>query len=813
MSDLISSLKKKRFIESKLLQQRKVNMQKTLYKLSDNLYLQSVVIEPKSAVSATKKANNNGVHHIVVIDCSGSMYNPMPDMRKDLKDKLVTLIGKNDTLTLLGFSGRNECYLILEAMPVATLKDLSKVYDAIDRWMRPMGLTGFLDPLRMVNSIISKIRAKDTNAVFSMFFMTDGQDNQWSKQEILNEMAKVAANLASATVVEYGYYTDRAFLAKMAAIAGGEHIFAEDFDSYAPVFQKSLSKNVSSTPKTEVKVDGSPIGDIVFTIDYTNQEVLAFEVENGKVSVPDDCGQIWYLSDIHKPSATRQTVQVHDVYLDKQRSDMDPDVMIALYSVLSLFSMRMMPEVVFPVLRNLADVRLVKMFTGCFGVQKYSEFATLAKKCCFDSNERYVDGKDFNAVPDDDAFTVIDLLQLLVQDNANRVLLDHPEFEYKKMSRAREDASDFLTEEEAEKIAELTAKMATLRKPSAIKEIQNQIDAITANKPKTLKFVADPAPTGYALTNLVFHKDRPNISIQVRKKGTVDLSQHIPDQLKGVVPERFETFIFRTYNVINNGIVHLNKLPLLVTEETLDQININGIFPQMTDVGNGMFEIVVDLRPIPVINRNMVSRVSAEKLFNLQYNLLQLQASAKIWDELNDQLNPQPSKNLSERYGDDAAAWLESVGIKDGGFNPVKTVSAPVSDVYNAKQLLVKFKGLSTLPKVSDVVKHMSSGNGGKKPTAGIELMMPAMQEYYDIQKGISPLKGDALAKFVQNKAQSVIKDKRDLMLQISKIKFAIVVGQTWFSDMKADQTGMDLTIHGKNLHAEVEMSEFEVKI
>lgn len=262
------------------------------YKVSDNLYLirQTIASGKQAAVKPVEVPTN----HVVVIDCSGSMYGELPKIREQLKKKLPKLLKDTDTVSIIWFSSRGQFGTLLEAEPVATLTDLQSVNQAIDRWLRPMSLTGFKEPMEEASRVIDRISKKRPNTVFSLFFMSDGCDNQWSRAEILKATEKTAAGLASTTIVEYGYYADRPLLTAMAEKAGGSLIFSEDFDRYAPQFEAAMQKRPVGAKKVEVKVGGDPIGAFVYALQ--DGDLLTFAVEEGKVSVPEGLAEVYYVS-------------------------------------------------------------------------------------------------------------------------------------------------------------------------------------------------------------------------------------------------------------------------------------------------------------------------------------------------------------------------------------------------------------------------------------------------------------------------------------------------------------------------------------
>ena len=396
--------------------------------------------------SGARKAVDTPTNHIAVIDCSVSMTGDLPRIREQLKKKLPKLLRDGDTLSMVWFSGKGDFGALLEAEPVSTLADLVDVNKAIDRWLRPVGLTGFKEPLVEVEKLVGRVAKKNKNP-FALFFMSDGCDNQWPRQDILKVVEKTAGVLASSTFVEYGYYADRPLLAAMAEKAGGTLIFAEAFDKYEPMFEAAMQKRPVGGKRIEVDVGGDPIGGFAWTF-TRDGDLVTFDVSTGKAVVPEFTEALYYLSPttvgaVGLPLADRAEKESKGVL----RCAISP-----VHAALSLFAVRMKPEVVYPILKALGDVTFIEQFSTCFGKQKYSEFMDAAKLAAFDETKRFTKGWDPNKVPADDAFTVLDLLRVLSEDDATRVLLDHPEFKYSRISRGRVDADDNLTADEEAKL-------------------------------------------------------------------------------------------------------------------------------------------------------------------------------------------------------------------------------------------------------------------------------------------------------------------------------------------------------------------------
>lgn len=778
------------------------------HKVSNSLHLVRHVLSNKSAPA---KPVETPVNHVAIIDCSGSMYYDLPNIREQLKKRIPKLLGEKDTLSVIWFSGRGQFGTLLEAEPVSTLKDLQEVNKAVDRWLRPVGLTGFKEPLEEAGKLVDRVGKKNGNP-FALFFMSDGCDNQWNRQEILKAAEKTAGGLASSTFVEYGYYADRPLLTAMAEKTGGTLIFAQDFDGYSPLFEGAIQKKVSGAPRVEVPVEGDVVGAFAFAL--SGGDLYSFEVSDGKVSVPEDLNEVWYLSSSAVGNSESDIRSLSKVV--SKTGDKD-DVVDASYAAISLFSLRAQPKVVYPLLQAVGDVRLIEQFGGCFGKQKYTEFMELSKAAAF-GGERFLDGWDPEKVPRDDAFTVLDVLRVLSADDDNRILLDHDLFKYSRISRARLDTDETLTAEEQEKIADLSQRIASEKSVKKLKELNLELAAITGSKQKALKFVADKAKDGYEINNLVFNETRPNVSFGVKKTGTVDLSDRITKEVKKAgVPSKFPTYVFRNYTVIRDGLVNVEVLPVRLTSASVKALSAemsSGRAPAdlMKKVKG---TTVLNLKGLPVVNRNMVKDASAKELFLKEWELTKARASQKVYNSVKKDVVPVVSKGFREVYDQDSAAWLQEQGITDyRGFSPPSTVQAESTDFYVAKELTISVKGYSTLPSLKDVRDRIASG----KLTASAKLMVPAVEEvekflnsetYKNASKQTSLFETWIFDRFKESQSKV-----RQILFEMSQIRFSVIVGQTWFSEFSSiEEDSMDIEVDGITLNCKVQMKETEIKI
>lgn len=689
------------------------------------------------------------VKHFIVIDVSGSMSYDLPKVRADLKNKLVTLVGDNDTVTIIWFSGRRQSGVLIEDFPIRTAGDLKALHQAIDRYLVPVGLTGFKEPLEDVLAVIDRI--DDGKSLLSMFFMSDGYDNCWSEREILAVCAKLAPRLSSAVVVEYGWSCNRKLMAAMAETLGGTLIFSRDLSSYQLTFEEELSRG-GRTKKVLVKLKHRPTYGYAFA--YQDGALLTFAVDESlQILVPEGVTEVAYYVDGSVGG------DVYDLRKHKQPQ---------LWAGLATLSQRMKSDAIFEVLAAMGDVALVNLFSSCFSKEDYVMFVEEALGCARDPKLRYVQGYDANAVPKEDAYTVLDVINELSSSDENKFYPRHESFRYERTGAA------------------------------------------TVAKEGELRFATEEGLQGFPVHGVVWHESRPNLSIRVQLRGSVTLPE---DRPKGL-PQDFPTFIYRTYTIILDGVVHARTLPVSLSAESFQRLQAQGLLSGESYEPGKVY--VLTFPKLPVINRKMVTQVTAKDTFAKVLELAQLKGEQKVFKEFKDRVSPKTSQSFLAIYGEAATTYLTEKGITDtSGFSPASD-RVKSGDVYMAHELKIAGKGLSSLPAVAAVEKLLASG---KAPTKVSDYVMSValgrIKEFQDSTVYQKAANKDALmATWIDIETVEVIKRTRALMHELSKSKFAIVVGHTWFSDLASlDDKSLDVVLPGFGpVSVTASLSEIEIE-
>lgn len=734
-------------------------------------------IEFKNAVAKPTPTN-----HVFTCDVSGSMYNELAKIRAHLKNNLATLVKPDDTVSILYFSSRGQFGSVFVGEKISSLSDLSKVNDAIDRYLRPTGCTGFVEPLNLAVEIATDLQAENGN-LNSLIFLTDGYDNCWRTEEILKACTTLPLTFNSIAFLEYGYYVNRPLLEKMAEATNALHKFVEGFDAYAPAFDEIITAQTSA--RVEVKV-----GDATHAIYIDEGRVYVLNAANGVVLVPEHIKNLWALGEN----------AINDV------DGFDPNITSeqqVLYVVLYHALHTMNPDLAWKVLQKLGDVRLIKAYDNCFTKQDYSNAKELISKAVVDPAERFVDGIDYNMVPDENAFTLVDALELL--SNSDTVIdLSSEHWSYNRTGRQTVQKDDDTIDKLSEQIAQATT--AEERKALAM-----QLATHEEWKPKFTQ-----TDTKISVKHLVFNSSRPNISINTDLHGYVDIPESY--QKKFGLPATIDTKQVRNYTVVKDGIVNMRVIPLETDIPTLKNLRASGLtIKPLAKIGDDRMSVLVDFTSLPLVNRAMTRGISGKQFIQDVVHLEILKGRQKVMKFFRDDvIGKRNAQGLKDQYGEDAANWLSENGIRDYGFSP-KVERTESTDVYMSKELNVKIKGVSSLPAVAATVKKREEGK--KKLNNGDLIILWA---YDTVKAEMDAIDKGKLEEYLDKQTKETINEVCALNTRLNRVMYGIVVGHAWFADLDFEETSVSVKANdiipqefwkGVQFDCEIVLEEKEIKL
>jgi len=647
---------------------------------------------------------NTSTHRIVVADCSGSMYHELAKLRAHLKNKLPTLVQPNDSLSLLWFSGRDEFGIIFEDVMISSLTDLSNIHKAIDRFLTPMGLTGFTQPLQEVKRVIE--RSKRDSATLS--FMTDGYDNQGRRSDILDAAAQLADHVASATFVEYGYYANHELLVEMADVVSGTVVLAENFERYTETLNDAM--NGSYGKRIAVEAHDVAADDFNFVVGTNGHNFIVGVPKAGQLSFPSDV-----------------VAYAHFVDGGGDGITIEGDVRQACFVVAALIQ-RGMLDAALMLAAAIGDRALYKSIENAFSKQDYGRAVALAVKIGSSADLLYADsGRQTNLQPDPNAYNVLELLFDLSGGSGNLLNVSHPEFDYNPLGGHRPTAAI------------------------------NESGFVPVFTDKSTQVLGE-------ISTLKFAEDRPNVSILTRRDGLVSLP---PNNIPGLSDEIVESFVWRNYAIIADGIVNVSKLPVIISAETFAKLrDERKLFPAKARHQKDV-TYVIDVSGMPVMNRAMATPTTLTELFTTQHKLLQAECLMKVAKLRVEK--PAFSAAFAEKYGEEGATLLKECGVTPGGFSP-RTEKAEAIDARLAKFAIVSLAGFSTIPSVGEVRDKVALGKS----------LPPSAQALANAINIIDEIEDEDIPAAIEDTKATIANLRNKLVM----MKFGIILGKRLPTDM-----------------------------
>jgi hypothetical protein len=732
--------------------------------LSKNLYLNEISLGQKD-----KQKTAKSVHFIFVCDVSGSMSYDLRLIREQLKNKVSSLLDPKDCLSIIWFSGNSQFGILKSKVKVSNLTELNELHKAIDM-LQPMGLTAFANPLDLVNKLAEEDKEYD---VKSLIFLTDGYNNDCKWEDVIKNVEKLEKTIDQSVWVEYGNYADTKKIQEMSEIVGGEKIYSESFDSFDFSFSQYLKNSSTASKKTVFnieKIKSELYRQFLFGI--SSNQILSFNSSRkNDIMIPENMESLLFLTK-------------NPLFETKEASDSD------LYLAIYVLSEKMMYDEVDLIFTQLKDKFLFNMYTNAYGKQKLNSFKSFVFDAIFDETKRFLEGKSDNLVLNKNAYCIIDMIDDLMEEG-NLVFTQHPKFNYNRIGVKKVIKSE-LDQETKNKLAE--AKTA--------EEVRKITSSITVPE-----FEITDKAKGYPLSSITLNEERANISFLVRYEGKVKL----PKNNFGL--EEVDSFIYRNYTLIKDGILNLDSLPVTLTDSTKKKLLENGV--KMETLENGI--LLINFGHLPIINRSMVEKISAKELANLEYALIKLQANQKVYGYFDKKFNVKVNKDAVAKHSLEIAEWLRSLSITEwNGFAP-KVESSYSGDVYMALCLKTKIEKLSSLPKTEDVLKKL---NENKSLTISESLMKSPIDVFTNEQetKLFKSLKNneqqEALARLVDNLKKEAVTNRRMLMKQIASIKFSLIMSKRWMKEFESfEQNSLVMNFDNTDLKVTFDLSEEEVKM
>jgi hypothetical protein len=340
------------------------------------------------------------VHRIFIIDCSYSMCNDLPRIRESLKNKIPQITSPEDWITLIWFSSNGEFGALQTHISVKDLTDVSMLNSTIDKFIRPVGSTGFVEPINLAVDIANKFQETP-----QIIFMTDGGDNCWDREKILEACSRITCDNI---IIEYGWYTDKDLIVKMCEKSNGAVVFNEDFDKFNGSMETYLTNRVYGK---KVQIDSQKD-----TFAIVDGAFKVFKSTNGKCYIPEN------ISEVHTVDSVIPEV----------------DYLKLVYALQTKNS-----ELTGTVVKSLGDVYFTKRISTCFTKQDYNLLQEDLIEAYRNPQKRMTKGYNPDLEVKDDVFNLIEFLTELHKDPSALYYPYMLDEKYNRISKKAKRDADF----------------------------------------------------------------------------------------------------------------------------------------------------------------------------------------------------------------------------------------------------------------------------------------------------------------------------------------------------------------------------------
>jgi hypothetical protein len=293
----------------------------------------------------TAVSNMDSGKKVFIVDVSYSMCDELPALRTHLKNCLAGVTGKFD---LLWFSSRGQAGYVLEDFEMVDHAGLETAKAAIDRWVKPVGMTCFADPLKLVLK-----KSQSDKEPIQLVFLTDGWDNGSTRREIINICSDLKDYVSSVKFVEYGPYCHTDLLSEMASVMGGERVYTDS--------QSQMQSSMAIEDPLVINTTNP-----VFIV--TESGVRVVTPFNGRAVVPKNA-----------------------TIFEKTGDEMGEDELYALISAYCDNGERF--DECDELVMQTQDIALIKRWNRTINKTQFAELKKFARDLMMDSDLRYAEGR------------------------------------------------------------------------------------------------------------------------------------------------------------------------------------------------------------------------------------------------------------------------------------------------------------------------------------------------------------------------------------------------------------------------------------
>lgn len=648
--------------------------------------------EDTEEVKVVEQKKLDSVHHIHVIDRSGSMYRDIVPLVEQVKDTFK-LMGSDDIVSLVWFSSEGQYRTLVKGA-----KNTPELIKLMDTLKSTLGCTCFSDPINEVKEIVNELHTLNPNISVTLF--TDGEavcsrGKEAEERRTIEIVKTFADKIIAFNTVGYSCYYNQNFLKELASLSEfGVFVHSSQISEYSDIFMNNFTR-----------ISGAKLekSDLIYPDDvvgiYLNRKFVKMETSAIHLTRLDkNKNQFFLISD------KDFDFEYNGEFFNSKKITIEaqaPTITNFMYSWAYGLYYNGYRKSSLDVLATIGDKALIDSHLASFTFDESAEHQKKLETAALSTSRRLMDGKAKpNYLPAKDAFCVMDLMHLLATNMAYYMPFHKLADDYERIGKKTEEAVSYF------------------------------------------KYSDEPVTTPFS--EFVYNKDKANLSIRNKIKGVVILNSKAADKVN--LPHEIESHIYRNHTFIKDGRVNIKKAVVLMPEHLYETIQAKKKICELLKVDKefvtkfskeqGMKYVltIVNFNKLPVINALYNESVTADILFNLVSDMQRYEYRQKCINYYLDKFQEnataaQKKVGIFEGKTAEQIQVLTEHGLeKSGSYSGVNNTTTPAADCdfYMARSFEFSFKGMKAIPKVEDAITIPA----GKKPTPVIELMNKTHNEF-----------------------------------------------------------------------------------
>jgi hypothetical protein len=722
-----------------------MNIQKFKTGITDDFAILVNYKEENKQVKTTKIQN---VHHIQILDRSGSMSSHIDELIDNVQ-KVISELNPGDMFSVIWFSSSSECRVLLKGAQIYN----DGVKNLLDSIRSTLSTTCFSIPFQECLNIVNDL---ESIMPISISLFTDGQPVvNWSIEEEKKRVFTIVDTLKNRVLaintIGYGNYYDQTFLREISEKSQyGILWHSSEIKQYHGIFNDNFDR-INDIVKEPVHIEGpnilylnrkfAKLTNTQFHLDNIDKEKNQFFLFNDSDFVFEINGEIHNTKSFQFTSVPEQTIANFHYAL----------AYCYYYQNERLKSL--------DILKYLGDKFLIDSHLSSFTYDETAEHLSALKDSLLKPKLRYSSGKcSINYLPKDDALCVMDILRYLQNNDTYYVPLSKNIEQYKRIGKKSEDSFNLFEQTD--------------------EEIRCRF------------------------SDFVFNKEHLNMSIRFEIPGIIKINPAIAK--KNGLETEYKTSKYRNFTIIKDGNVNIPEIEILINEnenkkewEYVKARSKNMIFLGYENIDNKIYgRYIINLKNHPIVNRQMINNSTIENVFGITLLINQYEAYQKM---LNFYMSKVKEKDYLKKTGalkdftTTQIQILEEHGLdKNMHYKGVEVTRklAEQCDSYQSRTLEFYFAGISSLPKVEDLFKKLQES---KSLTISLEMLNRGYEEIkarakeknIDLEKVNAELR-DFLIEQIAYTKQILIEQRMNLAIQ----KMAKVLSGDWYTGLKTDDKG-----------------------